>query len=184
MLFTTALDFVLRQEVGPWFNSTDPEVQQGLCATKLQQRKTGYVNIDGDSGEETKFGVSHAANPTLNIKQLTLAQAADVYKQKYWLAASCQKLPNNVDLVVFDSAVNHGVSTAVKQLQRAVGAVDDGVLGPKTLAAVAAADDKAIVAAILAAREQLYRQLAQKPSQQKFLAGWLNRLAALRAITA
>lgn len=39
-------------------------------------------------------------------------------------------------LSVFDAAVNHGLGNASRMLQRAVGVVDDGVIGNMTIAAI------------------------------------------------
>ena len=53
---------------------------------------------------------------------------------------------------VFDAAVNSGPAQSVKWLQRALGVADDGVLGPRTLAAANAANPDALRARIVAQR--------------------------------
>ena len=87
----------------------------------------------------TKFGISAAAYPTLNIAALTLADATGIYRMRYWLPASCDHLPDGLDLVVFDTAVNSGVAQSVRWLQRSVEAPDDELPGIATLSAVARA---------------------------------------------
>lgn len=97
---------------------------------------SGIVNVGVLKG--TKYGISAAAYPNLDIRNLTLEQAKAIYLTDYWQAAGCDKLPEVVRFDHFDMAVNSGVFNAKKILQRAVGVEDDGIVGPKTLAAIAA----------------------------------------------
>ena len=89
-------------------------------------------------------------------------------------------MPAGVDLMLFDMAVNTGVRRAAIMLQDAVGAVPDGIIGPKTLAAVRSATG--LLDTLATAREAFYRSL---PTFQYFGNGWLNRVhAALAAAKA
>lgn len=81
----------------------------------------------------TKYGVSAMSYPSLDIVNLTVDQAKAIYKKDFWDACRCDELPSGIDYVVFDAAINHGPSRAIKFLQAAVGAVTDGALGPNTL---------------------------------------------------
>jgi lysozyme family protein len=72
----------------------------------------GYISDPNDPGGETNMGISKRFHPTLDIKNLTIDQAKSVYFTDYWLAAGCQNLPEGLDLMHFDCAVNEGVSTA------------------------------------------------------------------------
>lgn len=73
----------------------------------------GFANDIRDKGGMTKFGISKAAFPLLDIEKLTLAKAIDIYYNNYWRALN---LPKSIDLylsaTVFDMAVNAGVGTA------------------------------------------------------------------------
>ena len=101
----------------------------------------GYVNDHRDPGGETKYGISKRAYPAVDIYNLTLDQAKLIYKRDYWDAVDAESIPGVARLMVFDCAVNCGVTTAKKLLQRAVGTKDDGVIGPKTRAAISATPD-------------------------------------------
>lgn len=101
----------------------------------------GYVNDHRDPGGETKYGISKRAYPAVDIYNLTLDQAKLIYKRDYWDAVDAESIPGVARLMVFDCAVNCGVTTARKLLQRAVGTKDDGVIGPKTRAAISATPD-------------------------------------------
>lgn len=72
----------------------------------------GYVNDPKDPGGETKWGISKRAYPTLDIKNLTLEQAQQIYLTDYWDRCGCDLMPWDRALCVFDCAVNQGVSAA------------------------------------------------------------------------
>lgn len=175
-MFDDAILFTMRYEVGPWF-ILDQETLSGACETQSQKRKTGWVNDDADTGKETKFGISAAANPLVDIESLTWAQAKEIYRTKYWLAGKCDQLYGNLAFAHFDACVNHGVKKANQLLQRAVGVPDDGIIGPQTLKAIMAAMPTTdLVAKQLNERKKLFKSIVENnPSQQKFLKGWFAR---------
>ena len=60
----------------------------------------------------TKYGISAASYPHLDIRNLTMQQADDIYYRDYWLASGADKLPWPYALFAFDTAVLHGVGTS------------------------------------------------------------------------
>lgn len=84
----------------------------------------------------TKYGISAAAFPDLDIKSVTLDQAREIYYTRYWGPACCDMLPEALRYPVFDLAVNSGPGRAARLLQRAVGAEEDGSIGPQTLMSI------------------------------------------------
>lgn len=148
-----------------------------------------YTNNPKDAGGPTRFGVSLAAlsewrgRPcaAADVQALTAAEAMAIYRAKYWNAVRGDGLPAGVDLIVFDAAVNMGRARAARVLQTALGVTADGVIGPATLAAVAACTDRvALIERIRVARASLYASFAGFPV---FGRGWLRRLEAC-ALTA
>lgn len=132
--------------------------------------------IAGDKGGDTKFGLSKAANPELDIHNLTADQARQTYARKYWAPAACDALPEPVATAHFDAAVNHGVHEAAIQLQQALGVVLDGVIGPKTLAAVNVVHPVDLLVTLQGYRALYYHYIVFRDrSQEKFLRGWFNR---------
>lgn len=121
----------------------------------------------------TKYGIASHAYPTLDIKNLTREQAKAIYKRDYWDKAQADALPPGLDFQVFDAAVNHGLRTAVSLLQRTVGTNDDGVLGPKTLAAAQKASPYA-AALYLEHRLRYYTDLSTFSTYGR---GWVRRVA-------
>lgn len=182
-----AFPLTMKSEVGPWFDPADPETQQGLCATRAQQKKTGYVNNKADKGGETKFGIAKNYHPDLDIVAMTLEDAKQIYFNEYWVKSRCGELPVPLNFLHFDAFVNSSPRAANKNLQRALKfseAECDGVIGDKTIAAANAADIPSAVALWLKKREEFYRTLVlHDPTQDRFLGGWLDRVALLRTIS-
>lgn len=182
--FDAAIDHAMLYEVGGFWNVNDPAVSQGLIGSQAQRRAVGYVNDPDDMGGETKFGVAKNANPDLNIRALTWDSAKAVYFLRYWLAGKCDKMPGRVAVLHFDVCTNNGVGKAAVFLQRALGVIPDGAIGPATLGKLAISDPIAINNRICDLREQFYRDIvANKPVQVKYLTGWLRRSNEMRAFS-
>lgn len=72
----------------------------------------------------TKFGISAAAYPFLDIENITKQEAIDLYHQDYWRAAGCDMLTPALAVLVFDTAVNSGVATAQSLLRESSNLLD------------------------------------------------------------
>lgn len=152
---------------------------------RIIKSEGGYVNDPADRGGETNLGVTigawgaylgRAIQPG-EMKALTVETVKPFYKSMYWDKVKGDDLPVGVDYAVFDFAVNSGVGRAAKFLQRAVGALDDGAIGPGTLALVAKTTPGKLLENFAKQKEAFYNSLAEKnPTQQKFLKGWLARV--------
>jgi lysozyme family protein len=129
----------------------------------------------------TRWGISAAAYPHLDIATLTLAEARAIYRRDYWDQVLGEALPPPVALLAFDAAVNCGVRTAIRWLQAAVGATPDGIAGPRTRMAAAQAcatqDGRERVATEMLARRNLHN--AALRNWGDFGLGWSRRLFAL-----
>ena len=182
--FLDAFKFTMRYEVGPKFSMDDPDVISGKCGDPASQKKTGYTCIAEDAGGETKFGIAKNANPDVDIKGMNLATALEIYYKRYWTPLSLDSFDQVVAINLFDAAVNHGVGQASKWLQRAVNTTPDGKIGPATVKAAQSVDPLNLAEQILQARENLFNTIVKnKPSQAKFLKGWLNRLNDIKSYT-
>lgn len=175
--FRHAFDHAMLYEVGKFWNPNDPDVIEGSLGTREKNRKVGYVNIPADRGGETKYGIAQRPNPDINVRNLNLDTAREVYYGRYWLAGQCDKLPYQTAIIHFDSCVNHGVGKAKKILQEAVGATPDGAIGPKTLQAINDMEPRDLIRAISDIRTNLYQAIVVRdPSQKIFLNGWMARI--------
>lgn len=174
--FLYAFDHSMLYEVGPWWDPNDPEVQQGLCATRDQRRKTGYVNIKADRGGMTKFGIAKNANPDVDIIALTLDQAMQIYFDRYWLPSKSDQIRPPIQIMHYDAAVNHGIGNAARMLQKAARVNVDGMIGPMTLRAVNASNPASLMQALHQVRVDKFNAIVRNnPSQRVFLRGWLRR---------
>ena len=82
-----------------------------------------------DPGGETNWGISKRSYPNLDIRNLTEDEAKAIYKKDFWDSMRIEKLPPLIQFDVFDTSVNAGRQKASQLLQRAVGVVEDGLLG-------------------------------------------------------
>ena len=120
----------------------------------------------------TKYGVSAMSYPHLDIRNLTLDQAKAIYRKDYW--GRSDDLPDAVRFDFFDAAVNSGYEQSVKWLQRAAGAKDDGIIGPKTLLAVRMADPQLLSKRFNGHRLMAMTNMSGWASQNR---GWARRIA-------
>lgn len=181
--FLKAFNFTMIYEVGPHFDPTDKETIEGLCFTKEQKRKTGYVNDPSDSGGETKFGIAKVHNPNVDIKKMTLAEAMQIYYDHYWSMGHCDKLPFPLNCLMFDATVHHGSKNATKMIQRAFGSDDDGSFGPNTLKSILNSTNLNIdIQDFLNERAGfMQRNVKAVPKNSKYIDGWLKRVESLRS---
>ena len=146
----------------------------------LLKHEGGFSDHAADPGGKTRFGVTEAVAREVgyrgDMRELPLDLAKRIYKDRYWDAVRADELPEAVRYAVFDAAVNSGPRQAIRWLQRAVGAKDDGIIGPKTLAAVRAADPERVLRRILAQR---LRFMTELPNWPAFGRGWARRIADL-----
>ena len=144
---------------------------------KVLEHEGGYVNDPKDLGGETKYGITKRFYPDIDIKNLTIEQATEIYKKDYWDKNKVESLPQNLWHIYFDMCVNMGKRTAVKVLQRA--AVNkgrdievDGGLGPMTIGALKGVE----LDRVRAFRVKYYVDLiTARPEQEKFYLGWFRR---------
>jgi lysozyme family protein len=161
------------------------------CLKRILKHEGGVSNDPLDRGGFTNLGVTkrvweefvgHSVSEA-DMRALTLEKVGSMYKLKYWNPSYCEVLPKGLDYVVFDFAVNAGTGRSVKTLQQAIGCVSDGVIGPKTMAAINDAEPKNLIAKFSNARADFYQGIVtRKPDQARFIKGWLNRVEDARKL--
>lgn len=158
--FARALSLVLKSEGGWSDNPADPggATMKGVTLATFRR----YIDPKGTKDD---------------LRHITDAQLAQVYRQQYWAAVGGDDLPDGVDYAVFDFAVNSGPGRAARYLQSVVGAPMDGVIGPATLAAVAKMPAGVIIDRLCDARLAFLEHL---PTWPTFGRGWSIRVAQVR----
>ncbi|TDE10813.1 glycoside hydrolase family 108 protein [Dyadobacter psychrotolerans] len=160
MNFEQAIEHVLSSEGGFTMDADDPGNWTG--------GKKGKGILHG-----TKFGISAASYPGLNIKNLSRPEAIQIYKRDFWDKYKVDTLPSQIRLHFFDVCVNSGISRAVKILQRSLGVTADGDFGPVTVKNLS----KANVWKYARERSDFYiNHVKLYPVKQKYLAGWIGRV--------
>lgn len=91
----------------------------------------GSVNSGQLKG--TKYGISAASYPILDIVNLSQNAAKAIYKRDFWDALKCDAFPDPVAQCLFKQAVNMGVNGATVALQRSLKSTPDGVIGQLTI---------------------------------------------------
>jgi len=172
-------------------------------ADEIVAREGGYVHDPDDPGGATNFGVTigtmarlgmdldgDGSVTTRDVKQLTKAQARQIFVNHYFHRPGIAKLPDAIQASVFDMYVNAGAN-AVKILQRLLNDMGqrieiDGGIGPQTIEAanIAYANaPKHLADAYGIARRNYYYALAdRRPASRKYArrrdggkGGWITR---------
>ncbi len=129
----------------------------------------------------TKFGISAAQYPTLDIANMTTDEVAAIYRRDWWDRFGLDALPAPLATKLLDAGVNIGMVDAVTALQRALRAcgrsiAEDGKLGLLTRAAAASMSSDILLPALREALAGHYRLVAaHDPAGSRFLPGWLAR---------
>ena len=146
----------------------------------LLKHEGGYVNHPRDPGGMTNLGVTKRVYEAwigrevdeAAMRALTPDDVAPIYRANYWDEVWGDHLPSGVDFSVFDWAVNSGPRRAIKALQRIVGSVSDGVMGPRTMQAVMDMDAEKIIDMMHGERQRFYERL---DTFDTFGRGWTRR---------
>lgn len=148
----------------------------------LLELEGGYSDHPEDPGGKTKYGISQRSYPELDIENLALEDAIQIYKRDFWDKAGISLLKNEaIAIKAFQTAVWMGPYWSLRCLQRALIAtgrvvVPDGILGPVTAASANGADPVVLLAAYKSEVAGRVRELvARNPKLGVFEKGWLRR---------
>jgi lysozyme family protein len=145
---------------------------------RVMGHEGGYVDNPRDPGGETMWGVTarvaRANGYTGLMKDLPRDVAKTIARNAYWDRVQADQYDSAIAFQVFDAAYNHGIETAARMLQRAVGVADDGDIGPRTLMAVRAMSVTDVICRFNAERLEFYTKLSTFDSFGK---GWVRRIA-------
>ena len=163
----------------------------------------GYAFVPGDRGGETYMGIARRYHPdwvgwaivdrekaahggrlprNYKINNPVLDKLVkDYYKKVFWDRIHLDDVHNSsLQELIFDFFVNSEKS-GIKVIQSVLrnqfnqDILIDGIIGPKTIAAINRCKAEDLFEAIKDARIYYYQQIAQRGDNAKFLRGWLNR---------
>jgi hypothetical protein len=145
---------------------------------RLIGHEGGYVNDSRDPGGETNWGVTkrtaQANGYTGDMKTMTRQQAYEIYHRAFWVRYQCDQMPPAIAYQFFDAAVNHGFGNASRMLQRAVGVLDDGIIGKYSLESINRNPISDTLMVLNGERLNFYTRLKNFDRYGK---GWVNRVA-------
>jgi lysozyme family protein len=175
----------------PDTTSADQRFQRSLAVVLKQEG--GYVDDPRDPGGATNRGITRKTLaswrkvspwwqlPKSAVQQIGDAETADIYRGLYWNRLRGAELPAGLDLTIFDYGVNSGPGRAAKALQAELKVATDGIIGPKTLAAlkarIAAAGVAGLIIALCDGRLSFLQKLA---TYAVFGRGWNRRVEDIR----
>lgn len=128
-----------------------------------------------DPGGETKWGISKRSYPYLNIKALTKEDAAIIYKKDFIAPLTKTHMPYAVVYQLLDFGVHSGIHTAIKEFQKQLGLVPDGIIGPKTMAKINNTSLSDLAMHALSTRLKFMVSLSNWHANSR---GWARRIAS------
>lgn len=160
-MFDKAFDRVIGHEGG---FQKDPKDRGNWTSGKI-----GVGQLKG-----TKYGLAAMTYPDLDIENLTVEDAKKIYHRDWWVKLGMDKFHPAMSFQMFDAAINHGMHNATKILQRAVGAKDDGSIGPKTIDSVKLVELNDLLMLFLAERLQFMTDIKTFDTYGR---GWSRRIS-------
>nr|WP_321409110.1 glycosyl hydrolase 108 family protein [uncultured Carboxylicivirga sp.] len=166
-----------------------------------------YANVAGDKGGETYMGVARNLHPDWegwktidsyketfgSIKRNTkidIPELTELVKQFYKLTFYDKYNIGSINSgslqeIIFDWCVNSGYwgSCGTQKVLNRFFDFDlklDGIIGNQTITAINSCPPEMLFNAIKSARVHYYHVIAQKGQNQKFLEGWLRRIAMIK----
>lgn len=167
MTFDEALEHVLAYEGGEVNDPHDPggHTNKGITYDTFKRwRRRSQWQRNGQTATHQE------------LSEISDGETADIYRTLYWQAPRCDDLPTILRLPVFDTAVNMGVNAAVILLQKTVGSIPDGIVGPNTLEAAHRTDGLDAVSEYVARRALRYAELDHV---SRYGLGWYRRLVSV-----
>jgi len=165
--FEQAVEKTLKAEGGFFHNlKTGEVVNRGITLATI--RSLGILKSHGPATQaDIEF-----------IQSLTEEETKDIYHLEYWSKLNLDDIHfQDVANKIFDLAVNMGVVSAARMLQKACNVTPDGIVGPITIGRANAIDPVVLLATIRSEAADRYEQIAQaNPVLASNLPGWLGRL--------
>ena len=181
---------ILLWEVGKTKEEREGKIWEGLTPRKIYDlvKSRGYHNLPNDKGGPTMCGITLRTftewcrwegrpKPTVEEqKGLCYDNWLEILKGLFWRPCGADYILNQsiAEMLVDWRWVNG--TQAVRDAQTVLSCVADGIVGPKTLAALNAKDDESVFIRLKNARLRSYTKIVERnPSQGKWLKGWRNR---------
>lgn len=157
----------------------------------LECRKKGLANDPDDRGGLTMCGVTYATYASYcnrknkkatesGLRNLTYTEWLDILKTLFWNRWKADEIESQALANILVDWVWASGITGIKRPQRILGVTADGIVGPKTLAAVNSSSPEKLFSELHKDRIVHVEGIVKRaPSQNKFLKGWKRRINAI-----
>lgn len=165
----------------------------------IDEYEGGYVNNPLDNGGETKYGITKARYPKLDIRNLTKDEAILIYRKDYWgrFLDDVQAYTNDqITSKAFAFVINRGIQNAVTAMQMAINSIllpqddklfltVDGLWGTKSKSALKIitkhGEDESSIKGLgnafyLEMIRQYHKLCVKNPKYNAFLKSWIRRV--------
>lgn len=159
------------------YQQSDPAFEKTMITTF--RAEGGCGNHPNDSGGYTCYGISQNNNPEVDVRNITRADAENIAHRKYYAQYGFDKLPDYIRSDVFTFGWASGPVTAVRNLCRVLGIPERNKIDSEIVMATENYDGD-LHNDYLDAMQQYFIKCAQKPGQDVFLNGWMNRVKLTR----
>ena len=159
------------------------------------EREGGFINHPNDPGGATNKGITQFTfdnynkllnHPLRSVKTITDSEVESIYEKMYWNKINGDKLPQPLDVIVFDTAVNIGPAKALMLLERIKAATlsHSKIFGWEELCNLPHTEREPLMRLFvfhyLNERRNYYHNLVKQNSKfDVFLKGWLSRTKIL-----
>jgi len=141
----------------------------------------GWSDHPNDAGGRTSFGITQhlAARYNYRVEDVTPEIAKAIMRGEFWERTKVEKIPTSlIAHYMFDWCVNSGPN-AVKKMQRVLGVMDDGVIGPVTIAKIKHEDQFLLLRKLMVRRmKNAIAYCEHDERQYVFVRGWAQRFFA------
>lgn len=179
--------FILRWAVG-----VTQKPEESVKQLFARARRSGWSDDPLDAGGATQCDVTFATYCSYcrrkglpvpdksRLRNIPYEHWIEILKTMYWDRWKADSIPSQPLAEILVDWVWASGSYGITRPQKILGVTADGIVGPKTLAALNASNPETLFAKIKHDRVKFCNEIvARRPSQKKWLRGWLNRINAL-----
>lgn len=156
----------------------------------LRAKKRGFADDPDDRGGATMVGVTigtyrsyckykgKKVPSVTDLKNISYKEWRDIVHTMFWSKWKADLIEDqNVANMIVDWVWASGQGIGIKRVQKILGVTADGIVGPKTIAAVNAQNPKELFKKVYDGRAAHFNAIVKaNPSQKKWLKGWMNRI--------
>lgn len=171
-----------------WETGTFRKQDESLKSLYLRARAKGVSSLEGDTGGDTCVGVTLATYKQFNggkgdkkaLGNMSYQTWLGILKDGFWDRWQADRIDNQSVANMLVDWLWHSGIYGIKLPQRVIGVTADGIVGDKTIGAIALWNSETLFNALKAERLAYVNRLAAaRYENMRFLAGWENRINSI-----